>query len=104
MPHVTFVKKILANGELCQKCYEVSERLDKDGTLGWINYIAIADESDPDSEGMQLAAAHNVTRAPFFVVELEDNTIEVFDIYFKFKRFMEKNGLTAQPKLKSTAA
>lgn len=97
MPHVTFVKKILANGDLCQKCFEVSERLDKDGTLDLINYIAIAEESNPDSEGMQLAAKHEVQRAPFFVVEEDDGSVQVFEIYFKFKRYMEKQGYVAKP-------
>lgn len=90
MTHVTFVKKILANGELCQKCFEVSERLEKDGTLDLINYISIAEEANPDSEGMQLAQKYNVERAPFFVVEGDDGEVTVFDIYFKFKRHMQK--------------
>lgn len=96
MLHVTFVKKILVSGELCPKCFEVSERLEKDGTLDLINYIAIAEEANPDSEGMQLAAKYNVERAPFFVVE-DDETgkVEVFDIYFKFKRFMQKQAQAA---------
>lgn len=92
MTHVTFVKKVLANGDLCQKCIEVSERLEKDGTLGLINYISIAEEANPDSEGMQLAQKHNVERAPFFVVEEEGGEVLVFDIYFRFKRHMQKLG------------
>jgi len=82
--HVTFVKKILANGDLCKKCQEVSDRLEADGLLSKIDHIAIADERDPDSEGIQLANQHNVTRAPFFIVK-DDTGEEVFDIYFKFK-------------------
>ena len=96
MPHVTFVKKILANGDLCQKCFEVSDRLDKDGTLDLINYIAIAEENNPDSEGMQLAEKYQVARAPFFVVEEEDGSVQAFDIYFKFKRYMQKSGYLVQ--------
>jgi len=91
MLHVTFVKKILANGDLCPKCFEVSERLEKDGTLDLINYISIAEEANPDSEGMQLAKKYAVERAPFFIVENDDTgEVEVFDIYFKFKRYMQK--------------
>ena len=90
MAHVIFVKKVLANGELCQKCIEVSERLEKDGTLNLINYIAIAEEANPDSEGMQLAKKYKVERAPFFIVEEENGEILVFDIYFRFKRHMQK--------------
>jgi len=94
MAHVTFVKKLLANGELCQKCIEVSERLEKDGTLDLINYIAIAEEANPDSEGMQLAQKYNVERAPFFIVEEEGGDVLVFDIYFRFKRHMQKAAAT----------
>jgi hypothetical protein len=89
-PHVTFVKKIMLDGSLCPKCFEVSERLGKDGTLEMINYIAIADASDLESEGMKLASKYQVERAPFFIVELGDGSVEVFDIYFKFKRYMQK--------------
>lgn len=88
--HVTFVKKIMPDGSLCPKCVEVSDRLAKDETLDLINYIAIADARDTESEGMKLAAKYEVERAPFFVVEMPDGSVEVFDIYFKFKRFMQK--------------
>lgn len=89
--HITFVKKILANGELCKKCREVSDRLQTDKLIGVIDHIAIADERDPDSEGIKLATKHGVARAPFFLVELDGQT-NVFDIYFKFKKFMAEQG------------
>jgi len=40
--HITFVKKILANGELCKKCNEVSERLQTEELIESIDHIAIA--------------------------------------------------------------
>ncbi|MFT6406755.1 MAG: hypothetical protein ACJAQ6_000165 [Arenicella sp.] len=90
--HITFVKKILSSGELCKKCREVSERLQAEGLLDSINYIAIADERDAQSEGVRLAKQYGVARAPFFLVEQDAETI-VFDIYFKFKKFMLKHGV-----------
>ena len=66
--HITFVKKIMANSELCPKCSEVSERLERDGLLENINYIAVADSKNPDSEGMLLALKYKVERAPFFLL------------------------------------
>jgi len=90
--HITFVKKILNSGELCKKCREVSERLESEGLIGSINHIAIADERDNSSEGVRLAQQHNVERAPFFLVEHEGQTT-VFDIYFKFKKFMAEQGV-----------
>jgi hypothetical protein len=89
--HITFVKKILADGSLCKKCREVSERLETEGLIEIINHISIADERDADSEGMRLAREHNVERAPFFLVD-DGGSVVAFDIYFKFKKFMTEKG------------
>lgn len=89
--HITFVKKILADGELCKKCREVSDRLKTDNLIESIDQIAIADERDPESEGIQLATTHNVSRAPFFIVK-DDAGTTVFDIYFKFKAYLLERG------------
>ena len=94
--HITFVKKILANGELCKKCQEVSERLQSEGLIDAIDHIAIADERDADSEGIRLANKYEVTRAPFFLVEDDAGDVTVFDIYFKFKKFMAERGIGKQ--------
>lgn len=96
MSHITFVKKILANGELCKKCQEVSERLSSEGLIDVIDHIAIADERDADSEGVRLANKYSVERAPFFLVEDEDENVTVFDIYFKFKKHMASQGVGSQ--------
>ena len=91
--HITFVKKILASGELCKKCQEVSERLQSEELIESIDHIAIADERDADSEGVRLASKYEVERAPFFLVEDEQGNVTVFDIYFKFKKFMAEKGI-----------
>jgi len=93
MSHITFVKKILADGELCKKCEEVSERLSSEGLIDSIDHIAIADERDADSEGMRLANKYQIGRAPFFLVEDDSGEVTVFDIYFKFKKYMKEQGL-----------
>ena len=97
MPHITFVKKILANGDLCKKCQEVSDRLNSEGLVEHINHIAIADERDADSEGIRLAKKYEVERAPFFLVE-ENEEVTVFDIYFKFKKYMSEQGVSVKAK------
>ena len=92
MQQVAFVKKKLETGEWCAKCNDVSARLEKDGTSKFIDHIAIADVNDPESEGIQLAIKHKVSRAPFFIVKnTEDDSVEIFDVYFKFKRYMERS-------------
>jgi hypothetical protein len=80
---ITFVKKILASGEPCQKCADVEQRLEESGQISRIDEVLVADERDPDSPGMLLASRFSVARAPFFVVE-EDGNATVYTVYFKF--------------------
>lgn len=84
--HITFVKKILANGEPCQKCRDVEQRLITSGHIQQIDETVIADERDIESAGMKLAVEVNVTRAPFFVVDTDDGTRKVYTVYFKFAK------------------
>jgi hypothetical protein len=90
--HLTFVKKIFADGTPCKKCREVSERMEAEGLLELVNYIAIADERDIESEGMRLAIEFGATRAPFFLVE-HAGKVELFDVYFKLKKYLTELGL-----------
>ncbi len=81
---VTFVKKIFADGTPCKKCGEVIEKMEAGDQMRFIDEVVIADEANPDSEGMRLAAQHDVTKAPFFIVEHDDGEIVIYTIYFKF--------------------
>ena len=83
--HITFVKKILANGEPCPKCADVEQRLKTAGEMRSISRVLVADERDPESEGMRLAIRHGVQVAPFFVVEDGANTT-VYTIYLRFSK------------------
>ena len=80
---ITFVKKILADGSPCKKCNEVINKMEAANQMRFIDAIEIANESDPESKGMQLAIEHDVNRAPFFLVEDDNGNIEVFTVYFK---------------------
>lgn len=82
---ITFVKKILTNGEACQKCADVEERLKNSGQMEHIDEVVIADERDSESAGMKLARQFEVNRAPFFLVEEGDDT-RVYTVYFKFAK------------------
>ncbi|MBV1876088.1 MAG: hypothetical protein KUG79_00465 [Pseudomonadales bacterium] len=87
--HITFVKKILANGQPCQKCADVAKRLLDSGQMSQISETVIADERDPNSVGMQLAKQHNVSRAPFFIVyedNKKDSAAKIYTVYFKFAK------------------
>jgi hypothetical protein len=54
------------------------------GQLQRIDRVVIADEANDQSEGMLLAAEHNIDRAPFFIVERDGQQTEIYTVYFKF--------------------
>ncbi len=83
--HLTFVKKILADGEPCRKCRDVEERLKQGGYWPQIDTVVIADERDANSAGLQLARRYDVKVAPFFVVRKGDET-QVYTIYLQLVR------------------
>jgi hypothetical protein len=80
---ITFVKKVLADGTPCGKCRDVEERLTSGNHWSAIDSIVVADERDPSSEGMALAARLGVDRAPFFVVETPTKTV-TYTVFLKF--------------------
>jgi phosphoadenosine phosphosulfate reductase len=71
---ITMVKKRLASGEFCAKCLEAERLLQERNVYGRLDEIVIADERDPRSPGMMLAARHQIDLAPFFVVDEEDGS------------------------------
>ncbi len=84
---ITLVKKILADGSPCKKCADVIAKLEDNDQMKFIDEILVADERDADSAGMKLAAKHDVSRAPFFVVEHEgegQDAPDIYTVYFKF--------------------
>jgi len=81
---IKFVKKIKADGNPCRKCADVEHRLREAGHYEKIDQIVIADETNPDSEGMLLAKQYNVETAPFFIVEDDNGETEIYTVYFKF--------------------
>lgn len=101
--HITFVKKIGADGLPCRKCRDVESRLEAAGLMGCIDDIAVADERDPKGAGWQLARAHSMTSAPFFLVRRGDET-EVYTIYLKLVREVLEPRVTAQCSGSSTSA
>jgi len=66
--HVTMVKKQLADGSPCNKCQQAEDLLKRRGLWDRIDEIVWAYEGQPDSPGMRLAAQHDVSLAPFFIV------------------------------------
>lgn len=81
---ISMIKKIKADGKPCRKCVEIEQRLLEAGLLGKIDRIIIADERDPESEGLRLATQYNIDRAPFFLVEQEGASPQIYTVYLKF--------------------
>jgi len=81
---ITFIKKILKDGSPCRKCVDVIEKLETSGHMSRIDEIVVADERDPQSSGIALARQYAVDRAPFFVVEQDGKSPQVYTIYMKF--------------------
>src|SRR5688500_269764 len=80
---ITLIKKIKADGSPCKKCEQVLSRLEKEGHLSRIDEIVVADERDPESDGMKLAAKHGVELAPFFIVDAGGEP-RIYTTYHRF--------------------
>lgn len=83
---ITLVKKVLADGTPCRKCREVEAIMEKHEHKSRIDEIVVADEANPLSPGMLLAARYQVDRAPFFVVEWDNGRVDVYTVYLKFAK------------------
>jgi len=81
--HVTMVKKRLANGETCPKCIQAEALLKNRGLWNRIDDVVWADETDPASPGMRLAARLGVGLAPFFVVREDGGGETVYESVLK---------------------
>ena len=81
---ISMIKKIKEDGTSCRKCVEVEQRLRESDLHNRIDQVIIADERDPDSAGMRLAAQYGIDRAPFFLVEEEGVPPRIYTVYFKF--------------------
>jgi hypothetical protein len=96
---VTMVKKIKADGSPCRKCAEVEARLRETGLEDRIDRVVIADERDPDSEGMVLARQHGVDLAPFFIVTGTDESERVYTVYYRLVKEVLKREITEQEEI-----
>jgi len=96
---ITLVKKIKADGAPCRKCAEVEQRLRDSNLWHRIDRIVIADERDPESEGMQLATQYQVDLAPFFIVEEDGHPAQVHTIYTRFVKEVLKAKTSEQEEL-----
>lgn len=81
---ITIVKKVKTDGTLCRKSKEVWEDLQTVKLLSHIDRVVLAHPNKPQGEGMSLAIAHQVSAAPFFIVEQEQESPQVYTDYSLF--------------------
>lgn len=74
--HVTMVKKRLLNGEPCGKCVQAEDLLKRRELWHQIDEVVWAEEGNPESAGMRLAAEHGIELAPFFIVRGDDGKVD----------------------------
>lgn len=98
--HITMVKKIMKDGSPCRKCADVLTQLEDNKLLDRIDQIIVADERDPNSEGMVIAKEHNVDLAPFFVVEEDGQATKIYTVYFKFVKEVLSERISEQEEIK----
>ena len=82
--NITLVKKIKLDGNLCRKSAKVFSNLKELNLIKQIDNIIFADERHTSSEGLSLAIKHGVKSAPFFIVEQEDGSTQIYTTYFRF--------------------
>ena len=75
---ITIVKKVKTDGSLCRKSGEVWEKLKEEKLLSKIDTIVFAHAGKFSSPGFSLAIKHQVTAAPFFIVEEDDGSTQVY--------------------------
>ena len=98
--NITMVKKIKKDGSPCRKCLDILRQLEENDLINRIDQIVVADERDPNSEGMILAKKHDVNLAPFFGVEEEDQVTKIYTVYFKFVKEVLSEGVSEQQEIK----
>ena len=82
-------QKSKVDGSPCRKFAEVEQQLEKDSYFDRIDPIAIADETNINSEGMQFAKQHNVEHASFFIVENDGREMDIHSLLQICKRNLE---------------
>jgi len=99
---ITLIKKRMADGTWCPKCGEIEQRLKDNNQMQYIDQIIIADENDPESEGMQIAEKYEITRAPFFLIEEPNEQIKIYTVYLKFVKEILKEQTNPEEEINET--
>ena len=83
---IKLVQKIKKDGNSCRKSAKVLKDLEELNLLNRIDEIIAADERQSGSEGFDLAKKHNVSSAPFFIVENDEGITKIYTAYYQFMK------------------
>ena len=83
---ITMVERIMPDGSRCPKCRNVMALLEERGLRDRIDAVVAASPRKPGGQGMRLFKKHKMKRAPFFVVEEEDDSVTVYDSVLRLIR------------------
>ena len=85
--HIKLVQKIKKDGNSCRKSAKVLKELKELNLLDKIDEIITADErQQSSSEGFDLARKHQVSSAPFFIVENDEGITKIYTAYYQFMK------------------
>lgn len=85
--NIKLVQKIKLDGNPCRKSARVLKNLKELNLLEQIDEIIAADEREKsESEGFNLARKHQISSAPFFIVESDEGSIQVHTTYYRFMK------------------
>ncbi len=85
--NIKLVQKIKLDGNSCRKSARVLNDLKELNLLEKIDEIIAADEREQSSsQGFNLAKKHQVSSAPFFIVENDEGVQKVYTAYYRFMK------------------
>ena len=85
--HIKLVQKIKLDGNSCRKSARVLKDLEELNLLDQIHEIIAADErQQSNSKGFELAKKHQVSSAPFFIVENDRGITKIYTAYYRFMK------------------
>ncbi|BAY82668.1 hypothetical protein NIES267_21520 [Calothrix parasitica NIES-267] len=84
--NIKLVQKIKKDGNSCRKSAKVLKELKELNLLDKIDEIIAADERQSNSEGFDLARKHQVSSAPFFIVENDEGITKIYTAYYQFMK------------------
>lgn len=102
--NIKLVQKIKLDGNSCRKSARVLNDLKELNLLEKIDEIIAADERTSNSAGFNLAKEHQVSSAPFFIVENDEGVSRVYTAYYRFMKDVFKISVSEEDEISEMMA